>query len=386
MNMERPFVYDRYVTGKNFIGRKKDCNILGNLLQAGENVVMYAPPKSGKMSVIQQTLFDMRLTGKPFLAGQVDLMNIRTLEDFLLKFAAALIRPFSSTQGEYADLVSRFLDGTHFVFDPQRFADHDEVVSLTAAPDEEDLRRMFSLPGDIAADQGKRIIVVIDSFQNILPFKRSSEVFRILESVFDANKKDAVPVSWLLSGSRVNAMKYIFEDRKWFWKKIEVLPLQPVDDREIIDYIVRGFMMSGKVIERDLVLGACKLFRGNMWYLNHFIAICDSMTKGYINEGILMEALSTIISIHEPKFIAMVDDLTDFQVSFLRAVLDGVTKFSSVDVIGKYHLNSSANVRRVKEALMKKEILTFNENDEPEVLDPLFEYWVNKEYFNRKDE
>lgn len=384
--METPFVYDRYVTGKNFIGRKKDCNILRNLLEGGENVVMYAPPKSGKDSVIQQTLFDMRVAGKNYLVGQVDLMNVRTLEDFLLKFGAAIIRPVSSTQTEYADLAGRFLEGTHFTFDPQRFAEEDEVVSITGEIVPEDIFRMFSLPGCIARDRNSRFIVVIGQFQNLMMSDRCREIFQELENVLRKNKKEEMPVSFILTGSRVNAMKYIFEEKKRFWKMVEMLPLQPVDDREIIDYIVKGFMMTGKVVERDLVLGACKLFRGNMWYLNHFISICDSMTKGYINEGILMEALSVILSIHEPKFIAMVDDLTDFQLSFLRAVLDGVTKFSSVEVISRYHLNSSANVRRVKDALKKKEILTFNENDEPIVLDPLFEYWVSRYYFNKKDE
>ncbi len=386
MNMETPFVYDRYVTGKNFIGRKKDCNILRNLLEGGENVVMYAPPKSGKDSVIQQTLFDMRVAGKNYLVGQVDLMNVRTLEDFLLKFGAAIIRPVSSTQTEYADLAGRFLEGTHFTFDLQRFAEEDEVVSITGEIVPEDIFRMFSLPGCIARDRNSRFIVVIGQFQNLMMSDRCREIFQELENVLRKNRKEEMPVSFILTGSRVNAMKYIFEEKKRFWKMVEMLPLQPVDDREIIDYIVKGFMMTGKVVERDLVLGACKLFRGNMWYLNHFISICDSMTKGYINEGILMEALSVILSIHEPKFIAMVDDLTDFQLSFLRAVLDGVTKFSSVEVISRYHLNSSANVRRVKDALKKKEILTFNENDEPVVLDPLFEYWVSRYYFNKKDE
>ena len=35
--MDRPFAYDHYVTGKNFVGRKMDCNILGNLLEKGEH-------------------------------------------------------------------------------------------------------------------------------------------------------------------------------------------------------------------------------------------------------------------------------------------------------------------------------------------------------------
>ena len=79
----------------------------------------------------------------------------------------------------------------------------------------------------------------------------------------------------------------------------------------------------------------------------------------------------------------MIDDLTDHQISLLRAALDGVNKFSSSEVIEKYHLNSSANVRRVKDALRKKEIITFNEKDEPVVLDPLFEYWLENYYFTR---
>ena len=96
-----------------------------------------------------------------------------------------------------------------------------------------------------------------------------------------------------------------------------------------------------------------------------------------------MEALKIIISIHEPRFISIVNDLTDHQLSLLKAILDGVVRFSASDVIEKYGLNSSANVRRVKDALKKKEVITFNDKDEPVILDPLFEYWVSRHYFTR---
>ena len=98
--MDTPFVYDRYVTGKNFIGRKTECNILGNLLEAGEQVVIYEPPKSGKMSVVQQTLYNMRSAGKQFVVAWVNLFNVRTLEDFLVKYGTAVIKPIFSTPTE----------------------------------------------------------------------------------------------------------------------------------------------------------------------------------------------------------------------------------------------------------------------------------------------
>lgn len=376
--MDTPFIYDRYVTGRNFVGRKMDCTILSNLLEGGENVVMYEPPKSGKMSVIQQTLYNRRASGKQFMVVHVNMFNIRTIEEFLVKYGTAVIRPLYSTRQEYASVVERHLGGTHFVFDPARFASCDEVVSVSWSIDADDIEKMLRLPAEIARERGVPYYVILEEFQMLMMDKDYEDVLKVMETVLSERDPH---VSFIFAGSQVNAMKYIFAERKFFYRMVEYLPLQPVDDREIIEHIVRGFMQTGKVIERELVLGACKLFRGQMWYLNHFTSICDTMTRGYLNEGILMEALKVIISIHEPRFVSIVNDLTDHQLSFMKAVLDGVVKFSSSDVIERYHLNSSANVRRVKDALKKKEVLTFNEKDEPVIFDPLFEYWIRKHYF-----
>ena len=377
--MDKPFVYDKYVTGRSFVGRKMDCNILGNLLEAGEHVVMYEPPKSGKMSVIQQTLFNLRAKGKQFMVIHINMLNVRTIEDFLVKYGTSVIRPMYSTADEYQRVVSDYLAGTHFVFDYDRFSSFEEVVSMNWEPDMSDIEAMFRLPYSVAAEKNIPVFIILEEFQNIMNDKDYEDVLKVMEKVLAEKAKS---VSFVFTGSMVNAMKYIFAERKFFYRQVEHLPLQKVDDAEITEHIVRGFMIGGKVVERELVVGACELFRGQMWYLNHFTSICDNLTKGYINEGILLQALKTLISIHEPRFISIINDLTDHQLSLLRAVLDGVVKFSASDVIEKYKLNSSANVRRVKDALKKKEVLTFNEKDEPVVLDPLFEYWVGKYYFN----
>ena len=383
--MDTPFVYDRFVTGKNFIGRKTECTILSNLLESGEHVVLYGRPKSGKMSVVQQTLFNRRMAGRQFMVAHISLSNVRNLEQFLLKFGTAVIKSVSSTAGEYEALVTKYLEGTHFVFDRSRFASCDEVVSLNWAPDMDDVYKMIRLPQRIAEERCRPYYVILEDFQNIMNAEEYDDVFKKMEELFrERNRNLPGAASFIITGSQVNAMKYIFEEKKYFYRLTEKVNLGVVDDREIIEYIVKGFMVSGKVIERDLVLGACKLFRGDMWYLNHIISNCDTMSRGYINEGILMEALKTIISIHEPRFYAIVNDLTDHQLSLLLAVLDGVTRFSASEVIEKYRLNSSANVRRVKDALKKKEVITFNEKDEPVIIDPLFEYWVSNHFFERR--
>lgn len=378
--MASAFVYDKYVTGKNFVGRRMECTILSNLLEAGENVYIYGKPESGKMSLVQQSLFNMRLAGKMFMVGQLDLFNVRRVDDFLLRFGDAVIRACASVPEEYAGIVAEHLSGTHFVFDPARFSSCGEVVSLNWEMDRNDISSMLSLPMKVSQGRNMPFYMVISEFQNLMMADDFENLFKVMEEVM-AGKSGENKSSFILLGSQVNAMKLIFEEKKWFWRLINPVQLQNVEDREIIEHVVKGFASGGKVIERELILGACRLFRSDMWRINHFFAICDSMSKGYINEGILMDALRAMIALNEPHFKWIINDLTDHQLSLVRATLDGVKRFSASDVIEKYSLNSSANVRRVKDALKKKEVLTFDEKDEPVILDPLLEYWLNKYYF-----
>jgi hypothetical protein len=54
--------------------------------------------------------------------------------------------------------------------------------------------------------------------------------------------------------------------------------------------------------------------------------------------------------------------------------------FSSKKTIEKYKLGTSANVTRLKKALIDKEIIDDRGND-IEMLDPIFAIWLKKYYF-----
>ncbi len=380
--MDTPFPYDRFVTGKDFIGRKSDCTILSNLLSQGEHVVLIEPPRSGKTSLVQQALYSMRFSTKVFTVGQFSVLNIRTVDDFLLRYGSTVIRLVASTPDEYARVVEKYLAGTHFVFDRNAFADRDELLSRGWDLDAADVKAVLRLPFLLAQERTNPLLLIIDEFQNVNLTEDGYRVLRALDEVIreeaDAGHKR---FSFVFSGSMVNAMKEIFESSRLFYRRVTRVPLSQVDEREISDHVIKGFLAGGKVMEKNLLIGACRLFKNNLWYINHFSAICNSMSKGYIMEPVLVDALSCLISAHEPRFRAMMNGLTTFQVSLLRATVEGNTRFSASEVIRKYSLNSSANVKRVKDALMKKEILTFDSEDKPEFQDPLFEYWIRKYYF-----
>ena len=381
--MDTPFIYDKHVTGRYFIGRRSECMILGNLLRAGEHVSIYEPPKTGKMSLVHQTLYNLRNDGMQFTVAFVDMLNVRTLSDFLIKFGTAVMKSAASTPDDYAAIVRDYLAGTHFVFDRVRFMTYEELVSLNWNPDMNDVEKMLELPQRIAQEKHIPFFVILKEFQNLMNADEYDDVFKLMERMMkERDRSNPYPVVYVMSGAMVNAMKFIFEEKRYFYRQVNHVALAPVDEKEIIEHVVKGFLNGmGKSFDRNLAMGACELFKCNLWYMNHLAAICDALSKGFVTETMMTDALNSMIAVHEPRFISIINDLTDHQLSLLRAVLDGVVKFSASDVIEKYRLNSSANVRRVKDALKKKEVLTFNEKDEPIILDPLFEYWVSNFYF-----
>ena len=382
--METPFPYSQYVSGKQFIGRKADITLLGNLLSQGEHVALYEPPKAGKTSLVQQTLFTLRLGGKSFYVGQFSALNVRTPEAFLMRLGTTVMRMVANSADEYIALVKRYLQGTHFVFDPRAFSENGQVLSLSWDLDRDDVLALLRLPFRLAADRGDRMILVVDEFQSLGLLEDPDVILRPLDAVL-REQRDRRLFVFVFCGSGVNAMKSLFSSGLLFHRVVERVPLSPIAEREICEHIQRGFLSSGKVVNQELILGACRLFKGNLWYLNNFASICDAKSRGYIMEPVFVEALEDLISLHTPRFREMVNGLTTHQVNLLKATLEGVVRFSSADVIRKYGFNSSANVKRVKDALIKKEVLTFDQNDAPLFQDPLFEYWLRKYYFEIKE-
>lgn len=377
--MESIFPFNAPVTGRQFIGRDIEKNALTNLLLAGENVVIYDAPRTGKMSLVRQTLSQMKSSGNGFTAVSVSWQNTRTISDIILQMGSAILRSYAQTEDDYAALAEEFLSGTHLVFDRAAFDEKSSVLSLNWDIDGNDIKSVFSLPFRLSVAKGGPLYLTVDNFQNIMLTEDGPLACRLLSEAIRESPSGGC--SLILLGSKLNAMKDIFERHGWFNRIVVKLPLQEISSNLVIDYAIKGFLTGGKVVDRDLMLGVCRLFRCNMWYINSFCFICDSLSKGYIMEPILEEALGHLLALHEPGFQAMMSDLTTFQVCLLRAIVDGHKKFSSSDILNRYNLSSSANVHRLKEALAKKEIVTFDENDEPHIIDPLFEYWVRKRFF-----
>ncbi|MBQ0077335.1 MAG: ATP-binding protein, partial [Bacteroidales bacterium] len=250
------FTYDRPVTGKNHIGRKDESDTLRQLIEAGRNIVIYEPPKTGKSSLIAQTLYAMRLDSVKFNCLEISLLNVRSTTDLLFKLAGALLDHFTTTPSERTAFAQRYLAGTHFVIDGGSSAEGTAAatVSLGAGTelDARDIRTILAIPYRLAEDRGEKLIVILDEFQNINLCEDNITALKLFEDVVRKSTAEQQSLcSWIWTGSQVNAMKEIFEKGAWFNRMAVRVTLGSIPYKDIETYIVRAFLTGGKVIEKS---------------------------------------------------------------------------------------------------------------------------------------
>jgi hypothetical protein len=84
-----------------------------------------------------------------------------------------------------------------------------------------------------------------------------------------------------------------------------------------------------------------------------------------------------------PMFQLELDNLTNKQINFLKALAEGVTKFSVKETLRTYDLGTQGNISRIKSSLENSEIIDLW-GDKIEFFDPLFSLWFIEIYPGRK--
>lgn len=354
--MELMFSYEKRASGKQFLGRREDVSLLRQKILDGRHVALYSPPKAGKSSLIEQTVMQMK-GACPVALCEIDASNVIILEDFLRRFHSA-----------FGDWLPAGQDGW---------------IPATDVTQEE-CRRLLGAPARIFAPspRAQKLVIVIHEFQRLDSLDGSQVLMRAFREVFRETSGSAV--TYLLTGSQLNAMKELFVKSPFFGSDIFPMSLSPLSETDIYNYVRSRLDMTGKVMERSYIDEVIRTFGGdNIWYIKHFMALCDSLTRGYVNPPVIKEAMLGLISSQMPWFNYIVSNLSCFQLRFLKALIDKGPEcnFSSSAVLRDYALNSSANVARVRQALLKKEIISYEKARGWYIIDPLFRYWLEKYFF-----
>lgn len=373
--MENPFIIGKAAEGDYFINRVEDRRRLNANLTHGINTVIISPRRWGKTSLVKNVLSS--IDDERFLTVFVDVFRCKSEYEFYRIFSTCVIKQTSSKIDEWVETVKTFLSGItpKFSFGSDPLNDFSLSFEWNERDDAED--EILSLPQKIAEKKGKKIIVCLDEFQQIAEFPSSVDFQKKLRSVWQ-HQQD---VTYCMFGSKKHLMENFFSNKRMpFFKFGDMMFLKKIEITEWIPFICRNFSNTGKSISEKQAERICNVTACQSSYVQQLSWITWYKTEGITTDKNIDSAIDDLLEQNKTFFQSDVEQLTELQYNFMRAVADGVTQgFTRKDILRKYRLESSANVQAIKKAMISKDLIYMDDDGNIQFNDPLFSLWVRKE-------
>jgi uncharacterized protein len=376
--MEAPFVYGKIAMGHEFTNRSLEAKRLDGNFISGINTIVISPRRWGKSSLVHHAAAQCARTHPKIKFIMLDLFKARSEEQFYELLARETLKIFSSRLEDILQasrmLLGRFLPKITFSPSPE--------LEFELSMDWEEIKKdpydILQLPEKLAHQHKCKVVVCIDEFQNIAFFEDHLGFQKKLRANWQLHQN----ASYCLYGSKKSMMINVFSNYSMpFYKFGDIIFLEKISTEDWQHYIHAQFRKTKKKITSDAIKRLIELVSNHPYYVQQLAQLswlrtvdepCTPETVEKAFEGLIRQ-LSML-------FHAQMDNLSTTQINLLKAITDKIVKLSSKDTIEKYRLGTSANIQRIKQAMINKEIIDTTSNG-IEFLDPVFEYWLREEYF-----
>ncbi len=211
------FPTDQPIPASQMIGREVDVREVATALEAGSNLVVAGPRRTGKTSVCDAAIG--RLEKRGLYTVSVDLFRIASAAEFAealvestLSNRSALRRVIHQTR-RAGRLVADALHTSAVVKSKAQLGEEIEIAfapGLAARDPERYLDYALALPGRIAQADNKQVIVFFDEFQEVggphEPYGDPDRLTKRMRAIFQRSTS----VSFLFAGSLEHLMRDLF--------------------------------------------------------------------------------------------------------------------------------------------------------------------------------
>lgn len=376
MKTENPFVFGKAAEGSFFTDRTEDARRLTANLTHGINTILISPRRWGKTSLVKKVIREIdRPDIKPIF---IDIFQCKSEYDFYHVFASAVIKQTSSKMEEWVETAKTFLSNLSpkfsFGSDPMT----DFSLSFEWDPKDNTEADILQLPEKIAQKKKVHLVVCLDEFQQIADFSESGIFQKKLRSVWQ-HQQD---VTYCMFGSKKHLMEDIFNDKSMpFYKFGDMMFLKKIPTDEWVPFICSKFQETNKSISPDQAARICEATENLSSYVQHLAWVVWFKTDKVATNKNISDAIDDLLEQNKVFFQREVEQLSELQLNFLKALANGVSNgFSRKEVIRKYRLESSANIQSVKKALLKKDLIDV-EGQDITFNDSLFKLWLKRQKF-----
>ncbi|MBL7114096.1 MAG: ATP-binding protein [Bacteroidales bacterium] len=375
--METPFIFGKLATGDEFTNRAKELSRLRSNFLAGVNSIVISPRRWGKSSLVEKAAREVSNENRKIKLVFIDLFNIRTEENFYRVLTEQTIRATTIKVREILTVAKTFFKQwiPRVTFSPDHLQEFSLGLNWNDVAKEPD--EILDLPQQIAASKGYKLIICIDEFQNIGFYHDPLGFQKLLRSHWQRQQD----VSYCLYGSKRHMLLQVFAAPSMpFYKFGDLMFLEKIHTPEWEKFIIQRFHATGKEIMPELARRIAQSVENHPYYVQQLSQLCWLRSSNVVTPEILDQSLESLILQLSLLFQNLTEDLSTTQVNYLQAILNDENRLSSKEVIRHYQLGTSANVARIKQALINKEIID-QIDQKPDILDPLYKLWLKRYYF-----
>ena len=366
-----PFSYGTIVKASNFYDRKQECAKLVSTLSGGNNMVLYAPRRFGKTSLVFKAIEQLEQLG--FLCVYFDLMPVFSPESFVRLYTKAVsakqsnlnkwAKTFTSITKNIRPVLTFGEDGT-----PQFSIDF-----ANTKVDETVVSQLLDMP-EYLAGKNKRVIVFFDEFQ---------EVEKLKDINFDALLRSKIQqqqkTNYLFFGSKTHLLQEMFNNKKKaFYNSASQMTIGALPQQDTIEFLQTKFAASSISIDEN----TAKYLIAVAADIPHYIQLLASEVwqntvnnQTIVTKEIIDECTQKALAHKSDYYMELFDRQSQSRKQLLKALtIEGASIFSS-EYIRKHRLPAASTLQRSVKELINNGIIEKNGTDYF-ITDPFFKLFI----------
>jgi hypothetical protein len=376
---DSPFIYGTIVSIQSFTNREAESAKLQSNLLNGINTTIISPRRWGKSSLVEKVIIDINKKDKKTKTVIIDLFSVSSEEEFLEQFAREVIKASSSKWQEWMSSGKEFFKKLI----PKLSLGIDPTTDFSLSFDWHELKKnsdeVLNLPETIAKKRGIKFIICLDEFQNLSSFNDYLFFEKKLRACWQRHKS----VTYCLYGSKRHMMTDIFNNpSKPFYRFGDIVLLQKIETKKWVSFICKSFAATDKQIDEKTAGIIPLVMKNHSWYVQQLAHYAWNVTHKRATTTEIYTALKELINANTPLYQKETESISHTQLNLLKAVAKDETQFTSTAVMNKHQLGTPRNVSKNKTVLINNDII-HEINNKFEFVDPAFELWFKKQFFNQ---
>jgi uncharacterized protein len=373
-----PFQYGALALDEAFTDREDELAELGADVRNGQDVVLFAPRRYGKSSLIWRVV--QRLVKRGVLVGQIDLMSTPTREKFADRLAGTIHDEMASRLFRAKERLAVF-SGLRITptitINPE-----DGSISFTfdARAGRQDfdatLEELLRLPGRIGAERGRRVALVFDEFQEVVELDPGLP--KLMRSAFQEQPE----VSHVYLGSKRHMMERIFSDaNEPFWRSAKQMELGVIAPEAFGPWVAERFKQTGKRVTEEALARAFEITAGHPYATQELFYFLWGQTPARSTATIqrVDKALEGTLRSENAHFGLLWDGLAAAQRLVLMALADDQPGHPLTSEYQRRHsLPATPTVQTALGALVRAELVARSGRGEYAIVEPFLAEWLRR--------